>query len=142
MNKTISAKADQEKNLFLCAARGLAVSALTAILASILSCLISLSLDDPDKYTKIFALVSLFIASGIGGHITARARGKNAFLCGLVLGIMIVGLIVTLCLSLTMPINMSLFAICAPSVLVTAILGAITGVGKQKKNKPKKKRKF
>ncbi len=140
MNKNISAKAEQEKNLFLCAVRGLAVSVITALLASVISCLISLSLDDPDKYTKVFALISLFAASGIGGHITARARGKNAFLCGLVLGIMITGLITSICLSLTLPINMSLFAICVPSILVTSILGAVTGVGNQQKSKPKRKK--
>lgn len=142
MNKTVSAKSEQEKNLFLCAVRGLAAAVIAAVLAAVISCFISLSLDDPDKYVKVFSLISLFIACGVGGHITARAKGKNAFLCGLTLGIMVIGLIAVLSLSLSLAINMPLFAICAPCTLVTSILGAVTGVGKQKKSKTRKKRKF
>ncbi|MGN1095062.1 MAG: TIGR04086 family membrane protein, partial [Eubacteriales bacterium] len=94
MNKTISAGSEQDKNLFLCAARGLAVAVISALILALIAGLIGLSLDDPDKYTSVLALVALFASSGIGGFFTARQRGKNALLCGLVLGIFIVALMV------------------------------------------------
>ena len=140
MNKTASAKIHEEKNLFLCALRGLAVSALSALLTALISSAFALSLSDPDKYIKIFALVCLFVSSGFGGRAAARAKGKSAFLCGAFVGIIMIGVTVILCLALSLAIDPTLFAICAPTVLVTAILGAVSGVGTPKKSKRKKKK--
>lgn len=140
MNRSIFAKTNEEKNLFLCALRGLAVAAICALAFALISSVACVCLEDPDKYIKIFALICLFASAGIGGHIAARAKGKTAFLCGSIVGIMMIGVITLLCLIMSLPINMALFAICAPTVLVTAILGAVTGVGKQKKPKRKKKK--
>ena len=86
MNKTIGAKQNEEKNLFLCALKGLAVASVTALILAVVSCIVCVCLEDPDKYIKVFALVCLFAAAGAGGHITARAKGKTAFLCGSVVG--------------------------------------------------------
>ena len=143
MNKTVSANSDKEKNIFLCASRGLAVAVFSALIISVIMGLIGLSLDDPDKYTGVFALAALFIASGIGGYITARVRGKNALICGLITGLMIIMTMVLFSLSFALGINMSLFAICVPSIIVTSMLGAVSGVGKKDRagNKRRKKSK-
>lgn len=140
MNKTASIKKSEEKNLFLCALRGLAVSALSALITALVSSALALSLNDPDKYIKIFALVCLFVSSGFGGRAAARSRGKGAFVCGICVGIMTVGAMVLICLCFSLAINPALFAICAPTMIVTSVLGAVTGVGKPQKAKRKKKR--
>lgn len=140
MNKTVSAKADKEKNIFLCAAGGLAVAIICALILSVITGIIGLSLDDPDKYVGIFALASLFIASMVGGYATMYKRGKNAALCGLINGLMIIAVMVLAAFSFGLGINISLFAICAPSVIVTSILGAVSGGGKKKSSKTKSKK--
>ncbi len=140
MNKTVSAKKSEEKNLFLCALRGLAVAAICALCTAAISSGAALFLGDPDKYIKILALLCLFVSAGAGGSIAARAKGNGAFLCGLSVGIMMVGVMTLICLSFSLAINPALFAICAPTTLVTSILGAVTGVGKAKKAKRKKKK--
>ncbi len=140
MNKALSASAEKEKNLFLCAAKGLAVSVFTAISAAVCFCLISLTLPDPDKYAKIFAMISLLLAAGAGGHITAKERGKNTFFCGLSIGLTITAIISALLLSFALEMNIPLFCICVPCVIVTAVLGAVTGVDMGKKRKTKKRK--
>lgn len=140
MNKALSANADKEKYLLLCVAKGSAVSVLTAISAAVVSCLIALSLPDPDKYIKIFAVISLLLAAGIGGHITARERGKNTFFCGLSIGSAMTALMSVISLSFSLEMNIPIFCICVPCIIVTAVLGAVTGVDKGKKRRTKKKK--
>ncbi len=140
MNKALSASADKEKNLLLCAVKGISISVLTAISAAVVSCLIALSLPDPDKYIKIFAVISLLLAAGIGGHMTARERGKNTLFCGLSIGISITALMSVISLSLSLELNMPLFCICVPCIIVTSVLGAVTGVDKGKKRRTKRKK--
>ena len=140
MNKTASIKKSEEKNLFLCALRGLAAAVICALCTAAISAGGALFLDDPDKYIKILALIYLFASSGAGGKAAARARGRGAFVCGICVGIMTVGAMVLICLCFSLAINPALFAICAPTMIVTSVLGAVTGVGKPQKAKRKKKR--
>ncbi len=142
MNKSFEQNAAGEKNIFLCAARGLAAALVTSMsLACALAALAS-AMDDPDKYTGIFALAALFTGAVCGGFVTALARGKNAVLCGAVTGLMMIAVMVMLAFSFALGMNMSLFLICAPSIIVTATLGAISGAGKREQKKKRKKKKF
>ena len=77
MNKNISAKGENEKNISICAAKGLFTAAVCTLILALICCFVGLSMDDPDKYTKIFALVSLFSGAFAGGFATARKMGRH-----------------------------------------------------------------
>jgi putative membrane protein (TIGR04086 family) len=139
MKKAVSAKDISEKNLFICSLRGLCVAAATALLLAAVTCAIGISLPEPDKYTKIFAMASLFFASFAGGFATARAKGCRTLLCGLCTAIMIAGTISLISLALSLPLNTSLFGICAPCITAVCILGANIGVGSGHVSKRKKR---
>ena len=129
MGKTVSKKSRQEQNIFLCALRGVLAAALCAIALAVLTSVIGLSMAEPDKYTKIFAFVCLFCAAFAGGFVCARAKGSATLLCGALTGLFLLALIavITLCFSLSM--NVPLFGICVPCVLLLCVLGANLGIG-------------
>ena len=128
-----------EKNLFFCSLKGLGVSAVLSLLLSASMCMIGLLLDDPDKYTKIFAMASLFFSAFAGGFASARAKGSGTLLCGLCTGIMIIAVITLTSLGFALPVNLPLFCICAPCVIAACILGANIGVGTRSSKKKKKR---
>ena len=138
MNK-ISAKNVQDTNIFVCALRGLAAAVLSALIIAVLSCLVGLGLDDPDKYAKIFALISLFFASLIGGFSTAANKKSSTLLCGICTAIMIIAVITILSLAFSLSISLTLFGICAPCITVSCVLGANIGVGMTPRKKRRRK---
>ena len=139
MNKSITAKNEKEKNIFICAAKGLLAAVLCTLLLALVCCFIGLSMEDPDKYTKIFALVSLFAGAFAGGFATAREMGRATLFCGVLTGVFLVALTVLFALGLALPLDLGLFGLCAPCVLALAVLGANLGVGYGEKKKKKKK---
>ena len=139
MNKNISAKGENEKNIFICAAKGLFTAAVCTLILALICCFVGLSMDDPDKYTKIFALVSLFSGAFAGGFATARKMGRATLLCGTLTGIFIIALLVFITLGFSLPLDLGLLGLCAPCVLVLALLGANTGVDLGEKKKKKRK---
>ena len=132
-------KNDAEKNLFFCSLKGLGVSAALSLLISAITCMIGLSLDDPDKYTKIFAMASLFFAAFAGGFVSAKAKGSGTLLCGLCTGIMIIAIMTLASLGFALSVNIPLFCVCAPCVIAACILGANIGVGARSSKKKKKR---
>ncbi len=135
MNKNISVKNGNEKNLFLCALKGLLASVLLALLLAVICSFIGLSMDDPGKYTKIFALCSLFSGAFVGGFATAHEMGRATLFCGICVGLLIVAVIVVATLGFSLPLDFATFGICAPCVLALAVLGANIGVGSGEKKK-------
>lgn len=132
-------KNDAEKNLFFCSLKGLGVSVALSLLLSAIMCMIGLSLDDPDKYTKIFAMASLFFAAFAGGFVSAKAKGSGTLLCGLCTGIMIIAIMTLASLGFALSVNIPLFCVCAPCVIAACILGANIGVGARSSKKKKKR---
>ena len=132
-------KNDEEKNLFFCSLKGLGVSIALSLLLSAITCMIGLSLDDPDKYTKIFAMASLFFAAFAGGFVSAKAKGSGTLLCGLCTGIMIIAIMTLASLGFALSVNIPLFCVCAPCVIAACILGANIGVGARSSKKKKKR---
>jgi putative membrane protein (TIGR04086 family) len=137
MKKTDSAKKASDKKLLLCALRGLFVGIFCAIIFAAVFCLIGHSMDDPNKYVKIFAFISLLAPSFAGGFATARERGAQTILCGACTSLFLLCVMVLFTLGFALPINAGLFGISAPCVLICGIFGANMGVG-SKKHKSKR----
>jgi putative membrane protein (TIGR04086 family) len=143
MKKSFFAKSGQEKSLILCALRGLLAALLTLFALAALFSAIGLSLDDPGKYTKIFAFASLFAAAFAGGFTSARKKGGATLLCGAATSIFLLALIALAALCFSLAINVSLFAVCSAFVLLCSVLGANIGLslhGEKKKRKHAKNR--
>ena len=138
MNKNAYAKEESGQNLPVCALRGL-LTAVLAVLAVAAACsFIGLGMEDPGKYTKIFAFASLFTASFAGGFSAARAKGSATLACGALTGAFVLALIAVLSLCFSLSLNIPLFALCAPCVLLCSVLGANVGVGARGGKKKKK----
>ncbi len=135
MNKNISAKNENEKNLFVCALKGLLAAVIFALLLAVICSFIGLSMDDPGKYTKIFALCSLFAGAFVGGFATAHEMGRATLFCGICVGFFIIAAIVAASLGFALPLDFATFGICAPCVLALAVLGANIGIGSGEKKK-------
>ena len=138
MNR-ISAKNVQDKNIFACAMHGLAAAIASALIIAVLTCLIGLGLDDPDKYTKIFALASLFFSAFVGGFFTGTNKKSSTLLCGICTSLMLIAVIVALSLIFSLSISLTLLGICAPCITVSCVLGANVGVGATPRKKRRKK---
>ena len=133
MKKTDSAKKASDKKLLLCALRGLFVGIFCALIFAAVTCLIGLSMDDPNKYVKTFAFISVLAASFAGGFATARERGAQTFLCGACSSLFLLCAMVLCTLGFALPLSVGLFGISAPCVLICGILGANMGIGSKKK---------
>lgn len=146
MDKTLSNKkhagAKKEKSFFVSVFTGTVIALVVGILLLLAACLIGLSLDDPDKLTAPLALGSLFVTALLAGYLSARGHKKNGLLCGAVSGILLTGIMVLLAFAFGLGIRLSLFAICAPAVIVCAAIAGICGVGSGSVKKPKHKVKF
>jgi len=140
MNKTASAKEKSGQGIITCALRGLISAIVVSLAVSAITAAVGLSTEDPGGYIKIFASVSLFCAAFAGGFAAARAKGSATLLCGALTGAFILALIALLSLCFSLRLNISLFALCAPCVLICSVLGANigvcsrTGTGKKRKH--------
>jgi putative membrane protein (TIGR04086 family) len=129
MNKTASLKNSSERGLLLCALRGLLSAVLVSLALAALTATLGLAMKTPTEYTKIFACISLFGAAFAGGFSAAKAKGSGTLICGALTALFIIALTALLSLALSLKINYSLFAFCAPCVLICSVLGANIGVG-------------
>ena len=143
MDKTLSGRSrtheKKDKSFFAAVLIGTLTALAIGLVLLLASCFLGLSFDDPDRYTPILALASLFITALTGGYLSARTHRKNGLACGAVSGILLVGILVLLTFALGLGIRLPLFAICAPAVIVCA---AIAGIGSGTVKKPKHKVKF
>ena len=138
MNKTVSAKNAQEKGLALCALRGMLSAALVLLILAAICAAVGLSMDDPSKYTEIFACLSLFGGAFAGGYATARAKGSATLLCGALTGAFLLALISLAALCFSLPMNVPRFALYSVCVLLCSVLGANIGVGTRGGKKKRK----
>ncbi len=131
----------KEKSFFVSVFLGTLFALLIGFLLLILSCFAGLSMEDPDQFTPIFSLVSLFITALSSGYIAARTHRENGLFCGALSGIFLIGILVLLVFAFSLSIKISLFFICAPAIIVSAALAGVCGVsaGTGKKTKHKKK---
>ena len=146
MDKTLSNKkhagAKKEKSFFVSVFMGTIIALAVGLLLLLAVCFLGLSLDDPDKFTPPLALGSLFVTALLSGYLSARKHKKSGLLCGAVSGILLTGIMVLLAFAFSLGIRLSLFAICAPAIIVCAALAGICGVGSGSVKKPKHKIKF
>ncbi len=140
MNKTASFKNDSEKGLIFCALRGLLSATLVSLALAALTSILGLAMKTPTEYAKIFACISLFGAAFAGGFSAAKAKGNGTLICGALTALFIVALSALLSLALSLKVNYSLFAFCAPCVLLCSVLGANIGVGFSTLGTKKKKK--
>lgn len=129
MKKTASSKARQKKNIFVCALRGVLTAALIALFLAAAAAFIGISMEDPERYTKIFAFASLLPAAFAGGFACARAKGHATLLCGALTGLFLLALIALAALCLSQGMSPVRFGVTAPCVLALCVLGAGAGVG-------------
>lgn len=140
MNKSASVKSAREKGLVLCALRGFLTAVLALLLLAAAFSAFGLTMKNPGEYTKIFAFASLFGGAFSGGFAAARKKGCSTLPCGALTGAFILAAMALCALCFSLPLNISLFAVCSPSVLLCSVLGANIGVGFQSAAKAKRKR--
>ena len=128
----------KEKNFFVSVFLGTCISLAIGLLLLVIACFVGLSTEDPSRFTPIFSLVVLFITALLSGYISARTHRENGFFCGLLSGILLVGILVILVFAFHYTIRFSLFAICAPAVVIAS---SIAGIGGVNTNTPKPKHK-
>lgn len=146
MDKTVSGKSraqnNKEKSFFVSVFIGTLIALAIGLVLLTLSGLLGLSLDDPDKFTAPLALAALFITSLLSGYISARRYGKNGLVCGAMSGILLIGILVLLAFAFGQSIRFPLFAICAPGILICAVIAGICGANAGTVKRPKHKVKF
>lgn len=132
----------KEKSFFVSVFLGTLVSLAIGLILLVISCFAGLSMENPDQFTPIFALVSLFATALFGGYLSARAHRENGLFCGALSGILLVGILVLLVFAFSFSIKISLFLICAPAVIVCSAVAGVCGVNSGMNKKPKHKKKF
>lgn len=133
----------KEKSFFVSVFTSTLISLAVGLVLLVASCFLGLSLDDPDKFTPPLALGSLFITALLAGYFSARSHKKSGLLCGAVSGILLTGILVLLAFAFGLSIRLSLFAICAPAIIIFSAIAGICGVGAgTAKKKPRHKVKF
>ena len=146
MDKTLSNKkhagTKKEKSFFVSVFIGTLIALGAGLLLLLAACFLGLSLDDPEKFTPPLALGSLFITALLAGYLSAHSHKKNGLLCGAVSGILLTGIMVLLAFAFGLGIRLSLFAICAPAVIICAAIAGICGVSSGAAKKPRHKVKF
>lgn len=146
MDKTTTvkkgARQKNEKSFFVSVFLGTVISLVIGLILLVVTCFLGLSMKDPDKYTPMLSLASLFITALISGYLAARTHRKSGLACGALSGILLVGILVLLAFAFGYGIHISLFAICAPAVIVCSTLSGVVGVGADVQPKKKHKIKF
>ena len=107
---------------------GASVSIFSGIFLLLIFTVPMLKMEDPLKFVPIFALISLFVSSSIGAHISARLHGKSGLACGVLSSLAVILTLTCLGFFFSIQINPSLFIICAPSMLVLSAIAGICGV--------------
>lgn len=142
MDKTVSggkrSAPKKERSFFTCVLMGTALSLLFGFFLLTLVCIVGLNLKDPSQYTPMLAIAALFATALSAGYLSARRCGKSGLACGALSGLLLVGALVLLAFAFEMRIHISLFAICAPAVIICSSIAGIVGVGAE--STPKKKR--
>ena len=142
MDKTVSggkrSAPKKERSFFTCVLMSTALALLFGFFLLTLICIVGLTLKDPYQYTPMLAVAALFAAALFAGYFSARRYGKSGLACGAFSGLLLVGTLVLLAFAFEMRIHISLFAICAPAVIICGSIAGIVGVGAE--STPKKKR--
>lgn len=138
MNKTSFSKKERDGKLIFCALRGFGVGVFCALLLAAALCLAGLSADDPNKYARLFAALSVLAASFAAGFTAAREKGSQTLLCGILSSLFLLCAAAILALALSLPMDLRLFALSAPCMLISGILGANMGVGSKRKKRSKR----
>ncbi|MBE6665678.1 MAG: TIGR04086 family membrane protein [Ruminococcaceae bacterium] len=120
----------KEKSFLFSVCFGAFFSLFLGILLLALFSLPSLKLEDPLRFAPIFALISLFVSSAIGAHLSARFHGKSGLACGVLSSLLLIILLVGLGFLFSLQIKPTLFTICAPSMLIISAIAGICGVKK------------
>ncbi len=132
----------KEKSFFVSVFLGTVISLALGLLLLVLSCFAGLSMEDPEKFTPVFSLISLFITALSGGYIAARTHRENGFFCGALSGVFLIGILVLLVFIFSLSIKISLFLICAPAVIVSSAVSGVCGVSAGTTQKHKRSKKF
>ena len=127
-NTQSRSQAKKEKNFFVSVFLGTLISLAIGMILLVITCLLLLTTEDPAGFTPIFALVILFVTALLSGYISAHTYHENGFFCGLLSGILLVGMLVVLVFAFHCTIRFSLFSICAPAVVIASSLAGIGGV--------------
>ncbi|MBQ9748686.1 MAG: TIGR04086 family membrane protein [Clostridia bacterium] len=118
------------------------LTGLTAgLLFLVLFTALGLTIQDPDRITPPLAIVALLACALICGYVSARLHGKSGFLCGILSGLMLLGILILTIFACRCVIRITLFAVCAPAVLVCAAVAGVCAVS-GKKERPRKKHRF
>ncbi len=141
---TVKKRATQknEKSFFVSVFLGTVISLVIGIVLLVVTCFLGLSMKDPDKYTPMLALAALFITALVSGYLAARAHRKSGLACGALSGILLIGILVLLAFAFGFGIHISLFAICAPAIVICSMLSGVVGVGADTPPRKKHKVKF
>lgn len=132
------AREKKEKRFFVAVFTGTMLSLLAGLSLLLLLCFLALYLEDPTPYTPIFSLASLFITAIMGGYFSSRGHRKHGLACGTLSGILLVSFLILLAFAFGKAIRLSIFAICAPSIVICAAIAGIVGVDSGKSKRPKK----
>lgn len=132
----------QEKSFFVSVFLGTLSSLFIGILLLLFSCLLCLSMEDPERAIPILALICLLCTSLFSGYLSARAHRENGFLCGLLSGIFLVGILIIFAFAFSFSIRISLFGILSPTLVISSAIAGICGVSAKRKAKNKRKKKF
>ena len=132
----------KERSFFVSILIGTVVSLCTGMLLLALSCFPALMMEDPARFAPAFSIVSLFVSTAVGSYLSARTYGKNGLACGAVSALLVIAVLVIGSLILEWKIKTVLFAVCAPALLICAMIAGICGIGTEKTKKPRHKVKF
>ncbi len=133
---------EKNKSFFVSVLIGTLIALAVGLLLLVIFTVIGLKLEDPEKFAPILALFSLFLTAVLGGYLSARTHKESGLFCGAASGILLIGILVLLVFACSFSIQLSLFAISAPAVIVLSALSGIGGVNGGRKKKPKRKKGF
>ncbi|MBQ0125816.1 MAG: TIGR04086 family membrane protein [Clostridiales bacterium] len=129
------------KKSALAVIKGLAFSVILGVLLVFLFCAAAMKFPDPDKIAPA-GVLAMLLAAFFGGLFAARKAGDKGFSTGALTGFLFVLLIALAALILKFQIKTSMFALTAPAAILASALGGAAGIGKGKKPKSKKRKKF
>ncbi len=100
---------------------------------------------DPDRITLPLGLIAAALTSFLGGVVAKKRTGIAPALCGLVNGMLLMGLMILLsffCLPLSHGYSALISTLLHTAVLVLSVLGALAGAQKPKAATRSKRRKY
>ena len=135
-------QAKKEKSFFVSVLLGSISTLFSGMMLLFISAFLALLLDDPLRYAPVFAIFSLFIAVIIGAYSAAHIHRKNGLACGALSSLFTIGALVIFAFAFGLKIQTTLFAICAPTLIICASIAGVCGVSTEHTAKPKHKIKF